>query len=53
MADPVIEHLDAAVAAAEQQDMSTSELIGLLYYYAHNVAQEARESALSTNSVRD
>jgi hypothetical protein len=42
----VIEHLDAAVAAAREEDMSVSEILGLLFYYAHNVAQDARESAL-------
>lgn len=43
----VIEHLDAAVAAAREEDMSASEILGLLFYYAHNVAQDAREAALS------
>lgn len=42
----VVEHLDRAVQVAQDQDMSASEIIGLLFYYAHNVAQEARESAM-------
>jgi hypothetical protein len=42
----VIEHLDAAIAAAREEDMSASEVLGLLFYYAHNVAQDARESAM-------
>lgn len=42
----MIEHLEQAIAAAQEHDMSTSEIIGLLFYYAHNVAQEARETAL-------
>ena len=44
--NPVIEYLERAVAAAQEHEMSTSETIGLLFYYAHNVAQEAREAAL-------
>lgn len=45
-ASEVIEHLDAAVAAAEKANMSTSEIMGMLFYYAHNIAQQAREAAL-------
>lgn len=44
--NPVIQHLDQAMQAARDQEMSASEIIGLLHYYAHNVAQDARESAL-------
>jgi hypothetical protein len=44
--DEVIEHLDAAVAAAEHAEMSASEIMGMLFYYAHNIAQRARETAL-------
>ena len=39
----VVEYLEMAVQAAQEQEMSASELIGLLFYYAHNVAQETRE----------
>ena len=46
----VIEHLDLAVKAAEREQMSTSELIGLLFYYAHNLAQRARETALEAET---
>lgn len=42
----VVKHLDAAVEAAQEANMSTSEVIGMLFYYAHNLAQQARESAL-------
>ncbi len=42
----VVAHLEAAVRTAEETGMSLSELIGLLFYYAHNLAQEARETAL-------
>ena len=43
----VVKHLDAAVAAAQDANMSTSEVIGMFFYYAHNLAQQARESALA------
>lgn len=43
----VVKHLDAAVAAALDEGMSTAELMGMLFYYAHNVAQGAREGALN------
>ena len=42
----VIKHLDAAIAAAERAEMSASEIMGMLFYYAHNIAQRARETAL-------
>ena len=42
----VVKHLDAAVAAAQEANMSTSEVIGMFFYYAHNLAQQAREAAL-------
>ena len=45
-ASEVIEHLDAAVAAAERANMSASETMGMLFYYAHNIAQRAREADL-------
>ncbi len=45
-ASEVIEHLDLAVAAAERANMSASEIMGMLFYYAHNIAQRAREAAL-------
>ena len=48
----VIEHLEEAIEVAQEQGMTTSELIGLLFYYAHNVAQEARESALHSQQVQ-
>lgn len=46
--NPVVGHLEAAVEAAREVDMSASELMGLLFFYAHNVAQQAREAALQT-----
>jgi len=45
----VIDHLDHAVEAAEDMGMSSSELIGLLFYYAHNLAQDTREASLLTS----
>lgn len=42
----VINYLDLAVQAAEDKNMPTSELIGMFFFYAHNLAQEARDIAL-------
>ena len=42
----VVEHLEAAVAAAQEIEMPATELAGLLFFYAHNLAQEVREVAL-------
>lgn len=42
----VVAHLERAIEAAENTSMSTSELIGMFHYYAHNLAQQARENAL-------
>ena len=42
----VIEHLEMAIKAAQDEEMSASEIMGLLFYYAHNIAQEARENAM-------
>ena len=47
----VIEKLDAVVRAAEEENMGTSELIGLLFYYAHNLAQEARDAAIRSEQA--
>jgi len=41
----VIDHLDNAVLTAEKQGMQMSELIGMFFYYAHNLSQEARNTA--------
>jgi hypothetical protein len=51
--NPVIEHLELAMRAARDQEMSASEIIGLLHYYAHNIAQDARESALREQAVQE
>ena len=42
----VTDHLEAAIVAADAAGMTTSELIGTFFYYAHSLAQEAREAAL-------
>ncbi len=42
----VIEHLELAIKAAQEEEMSASEIMGLLFYYAHNIAQEARENGI-------
>lgn len=51
--NPVIEHLELALQAARDQEMSASEIIGLLHYYAHNIAQDARESALREQALQE
>ena len=51
--NPVIEHLELAMQAARDQEMSASEIIGLLHYYAHNIAQDARECALREQALQD
>lgn len=51
--NPVIEHLERAIAAAQERNMSASEIMGLLFFYAHNVAQEARETALRDQAEVD
>ena len=48
----VVEHLDAAVVAAERANMSTSEIIGMFFYYAHNLAQQARETAIEKSAAK-
>ena len=42
----VVDHLDEAVLAAEKEGMQMSELIGMFFYYAHNLSQQARDTAL-------
>lgn len=43
----VVDYLDEAVVAAENEGMQMSELIGLFFYYAHNLSQQARDTAMS------
>ncbi|MHA1565072.1 MAG: hypothetical protein ACTSX7_07150 [Alphaproteobacteria bacterium] len=47
----VVEHLDAALKAAENANMSTSHTIGMFFYYAHNLAQQALEAALEKTTA--
>ncbi len=42
----VTDHLDRALAAAQEQEMSASELMGLFFYYAHSIAESYRQDAL-------
>lgn len=42
----VSQHLDAAIQAARDGQMSTSELMGLFFYYAHSIAASYRESVI-------
>lgn len=38
--------IDQAVAKAQEADMTTSDLLGILHYYAHCVAASYRDTAL-------
>ena len=42
----VTDHLDMALTVARDQGMSAAELMGLLFYYAHSVAEGYRQDAL-------
>lgn len=42
----VTDHLDLALVAARDQGMTASELMGVLFYYAHNVAESYRQDVL-------
>jgi hypothetical protein len=39
-------HLEMALQAASEQEMKTSELLGLFFYYAHSIAENYREQAV-------
>lgn len=41
----VVGHIEAAIQEAQDQQMSVSELLGLLFFYAQAVAQDARLNA--------
>ncbi len=43
----VTDHLDRVIAAAHEEQMAASELIGLLFYYAHCVAEGHRRDSLA------
>lgn len=49
-AEAVTRHLDAALDAAREAQMSTSELVGLFFYYAHAIAASYRESLMAAGS---
>lgn len=43
----VQDHLEMALQAATEQGVKTSELLGLFFYYAHSIAENYREQAMS------
>lgn len=49
---PTVEQcLERAVKIATEQGMSTSELLGIFYYYTHSIAESHRQDALSAAST--
>lgn len=42
----VQDHLELALGAAVEQGMSTSELLGIFYYYTHTIAETYRQDSL-------
>jgi len=46
----VTELLDQAVATAQEAGLTTSDLLGILHYYAHCVAASYRDSVIQENS---
>ena len=42
----VHDYLDMALEAANEQGVSTSELMGIFFYYAHSIADSYRRQAL-------
>ena len=47
----VTDHLDRALAAAQEEEMSASELMGLFFYYAHSIAESYRQDALGQDAL--
>lgn len=43
----VTAYLDLALQAAREQDMNASELMGLLFYYAHSIAEGYRQDVVA------
>lgn len=42
-------HLELALEAAGEEGMSTSELMGIFFYYAHSIAESYRETVMVEN----
>lgn len=42
----VRQYLEMAIQTAAEQRMSTSELLGIFFYYAHSIAESYRAQAL-------
>ncbi|MDH3679154.1 MAG: hypothetical protein OEV40_04305 [Acidimicrobiia bacterium] len=42
----VHDHLEMALEAAAEQQMATSELMGIFFYYAHSIAESYRQDVL-------
>lgn len=46
-APTVNDHLEMALSVAAEQNMSTSELMGIFFYYAHSIAESYRQEAIA------
>lgn len=42
----VHDYLEMALQTAGEQEMSTSELMGIFFYYAHSIAESYRQDVL-------
>ncbi len=42
----VQQHLEAAVKTASENGVTTSDLLGMFYYYTHSIAESYRAEAL-------
>lgn len=46
-APTVHDYLEMALQTAGEQEMSTSELMGIFFYYAHSIAESYRQDVLA------
>ena len=49
----VHDYLEMALAAAAERQMSTSELMGIFFYYTHSIADSYRQEALREHDDPD
>lgn len=49
----VQDYLEMALQLAGEQEMKTSELMGIFFYYAHSIAESYRQEVLSQQPAGD
>ena len=49
----VHDHLEMALQVASEQGMSTSELLGIFYFYTHSIAESYREEVMGQEGDAD